>query len=274
MLLLVVSAVAWFSRSELWPGQQFDVARFQVSDHDKQVSAALREIPAEAIVMAQDPLVPHLSHRENIYLLPWVRGGSQADYVLLDRQMRTYPVGPDEYRTLFNDYLASTEYDIAQQIDSYYAFKYVGDAVPQQETMATWQEALQLQGITVAAAPAGEPFTAVGALLEAPLPAGSTLRVELFWEVLQQMDQNYTVFVHALGPDGHLLGQHDSWPADAHRPTSVLPVGEAFRDGHYLTLSEPAALSDITLRVGLYDGFSGEILQDAAQRDYVEFPVR
>lgn len=119
VLLLVVSAVAWFSRSELWPGQQFDAARFQVSDHDRQVSAALREIPAEAIVMAQDPLVPHLSHRENIYLLPWVRGGSQADYVLLDRQMRTYPVGPDEYRTLFNDYLASTEYDIAQQIDSY-----------------------------------------------------------------------------------------------------------------------------------------------------------
>ena len=76
-------------------------AIFQVSDQEKQVAEALREIPADAIVMAQDPLVPHLSHREDIYLLPWVRGGNQPDYVLLDPQMRTYPVGPDEYRTLF-----------------------------------------------------------------------------------------------------------------------------------------------------------------------------
>lgn len=279
-LLLAASAVAWVSRSELWPGQQFDATRFQVSAHDRQVSTALQEIPKEAIVMAQDPLVPHVSHREEIYLLPWVRGGNQPDYVLMDQQMRTYPVETDEYRTMLNNYLASTEYEIAQQIDTFYAFQYVSDAEPQQEAAATWRnpdgltELMKLRGITVAAAPPGEPFTPAEALGETSLPAGSTLRVELYWEVLNEMDQNYTVFVHALSPDSRMLGQHDSWPADAHRPTAVLPAGEVFRDAHYLSLNEPAALSDITLRVGLYDSLSGETLEHAEQQDFMELPVQ
>jgi hypothetical protein len=93
------------------------------------------------------------------------------------------------------------------------------------------------------------------------------------------MDHNYTVFVHALNSEGKLLGQHDGWPADAHRPTSVLPAGETFRDVHYVTLSEPAALSDITLdsielHVGLYESLDGEILQDSSQQDFVEIPLR
>jgi uncharacterized membrane protein len=269
-LLLLTGLLAWFGRSELWPGSKFDPARYEISEHDRAVAAALETIPNEAIVMAQDPLVPHLSHREDIYLLPWVRGGNQPDYVLLDRQMRTYPVGPDEYRTLFNNYLASTEYDITQQIDTFYIFKFVGDAVPQQIMTATWQDGMQLRGISVAAAPPGEPFTTE---IET-LPADTVLRVDLFWEVLEEMDQNYTVFVHALNTNGELLGQHDSWPADSHRPTSVLPVGETFRDAHYLELNAPVSLSDIKLRVGLYDSFSGEILQTNEAGDYVELPAR
>lgn len=273
-LLLIFGFAAWLSRSEMWPGRLFDKSFYQVSEHDRQVVEALREIPAEAIVMAQDPMVPHLSHREEIYLLPWVRGGNQPDYVLMDSEMRTYPVGPDEYRTLFNDYLASTEYEIAQQIDSYYAFQYVGDVAPGQETAAVWPDTMQLQGITVAAAPPGEAFTTVETLHDSSLPAGSMLRVALLWEVLGEMEQNYTVFVHALDANDMLLGQHDGWPADAHRPTAVLPVGEVFRDVHYLLLKEPAALSDIKLRIGLYDSISGEILQSSEPADYVELPAK
>jgi uncharacterized membrane protein len=265
-ILLLISVIAWIGRSELWPGSKFDLARYEISDHDRAVTAALETIPPQAIVMAQDPLVPHLSHREDIYLLPWVRGGNQPDYVLLDRQMRTYPVGPDEYRTLFYNYLASTEYDITQQIDSFFTFKFVGDAAPQQKTASAWQDEIQLQGISVAAAPPGEPFTTE---IET-LPVGTVLRVDLFWEVIGEMDQNYTVFVHALDANGELLGQHDSWPADAHRPTAVLPVGETFRDSHYLELNAPTSLSDITLRVGLYDSFSGNILQNSGAGDYLE----
>jgi hypothetical protein len=96
------------------------------------------------------------------------------------------------------------------------------------------------------------------------LPAASTLRLSLFWRVDQSIEQNHTVFVHALSQNGQLLAQHDSWPADAHRPTSVLPTGTVFRDVHYLTLSHPAG-RDVLLHVGLYDGEGERLLTREGQ---------
>ena len=268
VLLLALSAAAWFSSSELWPGPKFDAGQYTVSEHDRAVAEALRDIPPGAIVMAQDPLVPHLSQRQEIYLLPWVRGGNRPEYVLFDREMRTYPVVEEAYRTLFYDYLAGTTYEVLQQIDSFYLFHYVGDEWPQQEQEVTWPAGMRLRGTSVAAAAPGEPF----GLVEDTLAAGTTLRVALYWEALGEMEQNYTVFVHALEGNGRLLGQHDSWPADAHRPTAVLQAGEQFRDVHYLTLDAPVRAQDLTLRVGLYEAVSGAALPDALQREYVELP--
>ncbi len=268
-LLLVASAAAWIANSQLWPGRRFDPDEYRISEHDRQVARALESVPADAIVMAQDPLVPHLSHRREIYLLPWVRGGNRPDYVAMDRDLRTYPVGPDEYRTLFYDYLAATEYEIAEQIDSFYLFRHAGEVLPQQDSDIVFGDALRLNGISTAVAVADRPFGAD----PGGLAGGRLLRVELFWEVLQEMDVNYTVFVHAQAPDGRLLGQHDSWPADAHRPTSVLREGEKLRDVHYLSLSEPVALSDLTLRIGLYEGTTGKPLTDSQGREYHHLPA-
>jgi hypothetical protein len=69
-----------------------------------------------------------------------------------------------------------------------------------------------------------------------------------------------------LGEDGRVLGQHDAWPADAHRPTSVLPPGDVIRDVHYLEAPEPVS-SCALLRVGLYEGTTGKrlLLQDGQE---------
>jgi uncharacterized membrane protein len=268
--LLVAATAAWLSSSRLWPGPRFDAQRYQISEHERQVSQALRVIPPEAIVMAQDPLVPHLSHRQEIYLYPWVRNHNQPAYVVLDRDMRTYPLGPDEYRSQFYDYLAGVEYEIADQIDSFYLFEYTGQVQPEVVTDFIWDEAMQLHGYAVAAAPPGEGFSSANG---GQLPAGSTLRVSLFWEMTGELDQNYTVFVHAVTPDGRLLGQHDSWPADTHRPTSVLAPGEQVRDVHYLTLNEAVNLEDITLRVGVYESISGTTIPQAGHDLFVTFPA-
>lgn len=248
VVLLLASGTAWLLNSQLWPGRHFDAERYAITAHERQVEAILRTIPTDAIVMAQDPLVPHLSHRTDIYLFPWTRGGNQPDYLIFDTNMRTYPLGPDEFRSLFYDVLAGTDYELVSQAETLYVFRYVGDVEPQVALQADFGESLRLEGYSVTAAPPGEPYLPG---LDA-LPVGTTLRVELLWETLGSLNQNYTVFVHALDGNGRMLGQHDSWPADAHRPTSVLSVGERVRDVHYLTLSEPVAREDIMLRVGLY----------------------
>lgn len=267
--MLLASFAAWITTSQLWPGPRFDATRYQISEHERQVEELLAEIPQDAIVIAQDPLVPHLSHRQDIYLFPWVRHGNRPDFIVLDREMRRYPLGPDEYRTFFYDVLAGTEYEIKQQADSFYLFEYAGEAQPDSPMVEIWGDAFRLNGYSVSAAQPGEAF---GSDLQ-ELPAGTTLRVELYWDVLSEMDTNYTVFVHALAADERAIAQHDSWPADTHRPTSVLPVGEKVRDVHYLTLSEPVTMDDLTLRIGLYESNSGESLLDSQERPFIVVPA-
>ena len=64
----------------LWP---------QVTAHDRLASNFLSKIPADASVSAQTTLVPHLSHRQRIYLFPYAV--DHADYILLDATSYTYP---------------------------------------------------------------------------------------------------------------------------------------------------------------------------------------
>ena len=268
-ILLLTSFAAWITRSELWPGPRFDATLYQISEHERQVEALLTQIPEDAIVMAQDPLVPHLSHRQDIYLFPWVRHDNQPDFIILDREMRRYPLGSDEYRTFFYNVQAGTEYEIMEQADSLYMFKYAGQVEPEISLEEIWGDAIRLNGYSVSAAQPGEVFRDD----QQDLPSGTTLRVELYWDVLEEMEANYTVFVHALSTDEKSIGQHDSWPADTHRPTSVLAVGEKVRDVHYLTLSEAVATQDMTLRIGLYESISGESLLDSKERPFIIVPA-
>ncbi len=268
-LLLAASLIAWVAASELWPGRNFEASRYQISDHERQVAQQLKQIPPEAVVMAQDPMVPHLSHRENIFVFPWVRHEQQPDFIVLDREMRPYPLQRDQYRTFFYDVLAGTDYDLLQQIDTLFIFEYAGQVSPDHAYDEQWADALRLTGYDVHWALPGEAFHKENG----ELPPGSVIRVSLYWDVLAEMDQNYTVFVHALAGDERVVGQHDSWPADTHRPTSVLPVSEQLRDVHYLVLDEGIDPADLSLRIGLYESNSGKKLLDSQERPFIQLPI-
>lgn len=252
IVLLVGGVGGWLANSEVWPGCRFDPARFEVTDHHRRVEAILRRIPADAVVAAQDPLVPHLSHREQIYLFPWIPEDVQPDYVVLDREMETYPLVVAAYRSLFYNLLAGEAYEIEQQVGSLFVFRYAGRVLPDAPRDDRWGEALRLTGYSVTAAVSGEAF---GPVPDALSP-GATIRLCLFWRVERLIPQNYSVFVHLVSADGRLLAQHDGWPADAHRPTSVLPVGSVVRDVHYLSAAEEVP-ADATMRVGLYESTTG-----------------
>ncbi len=267
IILLLTATTGYVTLSEIRPERWPTMTRFRVTEHHRQVELALSEVPKDAVVVAQDSLVPHLSHREQIYLFPWFPADPPPEYIILDRKMRTYPVERPAYRTLFHNLLAGTEYEIDQQIDSFIIFRYGGEVRPVWEHSARFGEHFRLKGYSIAAAPPGEAF---GSISE-QLPAGSTVRLSLFWQVDQPTEENYTVFVHALTQDAHLLAQHDGWPANAHRPTSVLPGGTVFRDIHYLTFPQ-ATPSDVVLHVGLYDSKGDRLLTQGDQTS-VTFPL-
>lgn len=92
-----------------------------------------------------------------------------------------------------------------------------------------------------------------------PRPGG-TVRLTLFWQALQVMDTDYTVFTHLLDAEGNLRGQKDSQPADGFYPTSRWHPDEILRDPYVIPISTGSPSANYTILVGVYQADSGQRL--------------
>lgn len=102
----------------------------------------------------------------------------------------------------------------------------------------------------------------IGSLLGADvspvsLGPGDAVGVTLYWRVSGDVARDYTIFVHAVGPDGRVWGQSDTWPAQGYAPTTTWVVGEIIADEHVLMLDAGAPSGTYRLYVGLYDARDG-----------------
>ena len=95
-----------------------------------------------------------------------------------------------------------------------------------------------------------------------PSSQGERLWLTLYWEAVRPMDVSYNVFVHVIGPDGTLLAQHDSSPADGEMPTDSWVPGEFVTDGHVIEFAAPPP-GEYRLLVGMYDPVTGDRLSTA-----------
>ncbi len=81
---------------------------------------------------------------------------------------------------------------------------------------------------------------------------GEVIPVDLRWRGLRSMGEDYTVFVHLVGPDGALHGQADSWPVQGSYPTSEWSPGEEVIDPHEVRLDADAPAGRYRVEVGWY----------------------
>jgi hypothetical protein len=72
------------------------------------------------------------------------------------------------------------------------------------------------------------------------------------------VEQDYTVYVHALGAGGDLLGQVDRQPQAGAYPTSIWAPGEVVADSLQVPVADPRAVA--SLRIGLYRLETGDSL--------------
>jgi hypothetical protein len=93
-----------------------------------------------------------------------------------------------------------------------------------------------------------------------PARPGQPLTVTLYWQALQETEEDYTVFVHLVDPQtGQIVAQIDEGPVQGTYPTSLWMTGEVIRDAH--TISLPAIPpGTYTLRIGLYTPLTGQRL--------------
>ncbi|GIW09154.1 MAG: hypothetical protein KatS3mg061_0211 [Dehalococcoidia bacterium] len=85
---------------------------------------------------------------------------------------------------------------------------------------------------------------------------GTDVLVELVWQARATPTRNWTVFVHLLDEQGHIVSQQDAPPAAGDAPTSSWLAGEVVVDRKQLR----APAGPVRLVVGMYDPATGERL--------------
>jgi hypothetical protein len=98
-----------------------------------------------------------------------------------------------------------------------------------------------------------------------PGTAERAVRLTLYWEALLEDAQDYTVFIHLLGPEGQIWDQADAQPMSGAYPTSFWGQGELLQDGYVLSLPPDAPPGTYEIEMGMYVLATGERLpvQDA-----------
>ncbi|RLC66263.1 MAG: hypothetical protein DRI48_05085, partial [Chloroflexi bacterium] len=81
---------------------------------------------------------------------------------------------------------------------------------------------------------------------------GGIVPVLLRWRSLRAVEENYTVFVHLVGPDGRLHGQVDAWPVQGSYPTGEWKPGEKVNDPYEVALQPDAPPGRYRVEVGWY----------------------
>jgi 4-amino-4-deoxy-L-arabinose transferase-like glycosyltransferase len=88
---------------------------------------------------------------------------------------------------------------------------------------------------------------------------GDLLPVTVYWEALAPMDTRYRAFMHLVGPDGALYGQHDDDPACRLLTTDMRPMQRSSRQFR-LPVNPAAPPGDYQVIFGLYHPVTGERL--------------
>ena len=102
---------------------------------------------------------------------------------------------------------------------------------------------------------------------------GSPWTVDLYWEAVGPIHQDYTVFCHLVNAYGRILAQTDEQPLQGDYPSSMWREGEQVHDSHVLQVPETMQGEPFYLLVGLYNAETGERLDyattDGMKSDHV-----
>jgi hypothetical protein len=101
----------------------------------------------------------------------------------------------------------------------------------------------------------------LGYNIESGFRPGDGIHLTLFWQALQEMEKDYTVFTHLVDGEGNTWGQKDNPPVDGFYPTSWWEEGDVVRDQYNLVISPDAPPGEYWIEVGVYLAETGERLE-------------
>lgn len=85
-----------------------------------------------------------------------------------------------------------------------------------------------------------------------PLRPGGALPIDLYWQPMAEISDNYHTFIHLFNEAGEKITQSDHPPGGVFYPTNLWRPGEMLRDRHLLALPSDLQRGRYRLFVGLY----------------------
>jgi 4-amino-4-deoxy-L-arabinose transferase-like glycosyltransferase len=83
---------------------------------------------------------------------------------------------------------------------------------------------------------------------------GGAIQLDLYWQSLAAMDRDYSIGIHILGPNLHVVGARDSYPGHGLLPTTLWRVGEIIRDDYWVPIAMDAPSPSVAhIQIALYD---------------------
>jgi mannosyltransferase len=89
---------------------------------------------------------------------------------------------------------------------------------------------------------------------------GEALPLTLYWEAVNAVETNYTVFVHLVDANDHIWSQQDSLPQGGDFPTDAWFGGDVIVDPYSILVSVDTAPGDYQLVAGMYEQATGQRL--------------
>ena len=222
-----------------------------LTQHARLGALVMAQVPPDAPVIAQNGLGPHLATRQQLRMFPWYKNNVRPQLIVVDAKSdNIYPyLTTEELTKDIRNLQRDPTVRLVYELDGYSILSL--DVNPQIPRQGPWQwpPYLELAGYGLTQS------DALGAFQPAAFvpTGGRILRVELYWTARATMTADYKISVVVKAPDGFILAQDDSWPAQNTLTATNWAVGRTIRDIHYLALPEGELPHPLSLSVAVYD---------------------
>ncbi len=238
VLVLAASGGSYYLQAPGPLSRHFAPALYTLNAHTDLGHSLLNAIPADAVVVAQGGLTPHLSERQGIYGFP-SQDYCRAEYLVGDTTRYPYQL----FQKDWEKWMATGYFEILKQQEGYFIAR---RHLPDRAVDIQFEDQLTLLNYTV-----GTTVT---------LRGGQSLCPILEWRVDRSIRHRYRVQVHVLDAQGHLFARDEGEPNGGFSPTSQWLAGQTMIDYRSIRLppTMPPGVYQITASV--FDPSSDRLL--------------
>jgi uncharacterized membrane protein len=230
VLILVSSALSYLLQGPGPLARNFQAGNYIVASHALLQESWLRSIPSDAVVVAQNEFLAHVSNRKVVHEIPAIADYRQADYIVYDDTRAWYGI----HGGYWNRFLGSNYFEPVIQQGSFVIAK---RRVPGNTIQITYANQIRLHGCILPIADT--------------LRGGMIIRPILNWQAISDIPDRYLVELQLVDAVGHVWAEESVEPEDGLAPTNGWRVGGSIIDQYALKLPPTMPAGDYRITVGL-----------------------